>query len=82
MPVKLRVQKMRAHRITEQAINAFQAEDFSALHLALGLKPWEESPLHVDVEADPPGWMWATAAEDFRQAQALRRELEAACGAG
>lgn len=80
MPVKRRTPKGRAHRITADAIAAFEAGDYHALHRALGLRPWQESPLPASVTAlgvDPdhrPEWAtdaWPIAAE-------LQRELIAA----
>ena len=37
MPVKRRLPKGRAHRITAEAVEAFQAGDYKALHSALNL---------------------------------------------
>lgn len=48
MPVKRRMPKGRAHLITPEAAEAFEAGD-KALHKALGLKPWHASPLPADV---------------------------------
>ena len=80
MPVKRRVSKVRDHRITPEAAEAFAAGDYKRLHRALGLKPWEASPLPIDVTAlgvdqgEPPPWETLHAAS-WRQAQALQREL-------
>ena len=52
MPAKKRLVKVREHRITPEAIAAFRAGDSLALHRALGLRPWQISPL--DVEAGEP----------------------------
>jgi len=49
MPVKRRSSKTRPHRITQDALDAFQAGDYAGLHHALGLKPWEISPLPLSV---------------------------------
>jgi len=82
MPVKIRKSKARDHRITEEAVAAFIARDYQALHHALGLPPWEESPLYADRTyvpsgpLDPTSWLYSV-----RQAQQLRRELEAAAKA-
>jgi hypothetical protein len=38
------------HGITAEAIEAYRARDHLRLHRALGLKPWECSPLPADVE--------------------------------
>ena len=80
MPVKRRVQKSRAHRITPEAVAAFTAGDHCALHRALGLKPWEASPVDPNIEhleAPMGGQAWR---ESWPRAQALRKELEKACG--
>lgn len=45
MPEKRRTAKAKDYRITPAAILAWQAGDEMALHRALGLKPWEASPL-------------------------------------
>jgi hypothetical protein len=45
MPVKRRRFKGRSHRITPEVIEAFKAKDLWRLHRALGLKPYEYSPL-------------------------------------
>jgi hypothetical protein len=86
MPVKRRAAKARRHRITPEAIAAYRARDYLALHQALGLKPWEISPLPREFEAlgvdqNPPpkprqrgGWF-----DTWEQAQELQRLLEAAC---
>jgi hypothetical protein len=80
MPVKVRTSKARNHRITEEAVAAFIARDSQALQRALGLPPYEESPLHAHRAYVPPGaslepnsWL-----HSVRQAQRLRRELQAA----
>ena len=84
MPIKRRTSKALRHRITPDAIEAFIARDYLALHRALGLAPWEMSPLPLSVEQlgvdpdDPPpgegtGWYesWPLAVE-------LQRELQKA----
>ena len=81
MPVKRRTAKGRAHRITPEAVEAFKAGDFLALHQALGLKPWEVSPLPLNIEPlgcdqtsregeQPSGWF-----ASWEQAQELQRLL-------
>ena len=64
------------HRISPGAIACYQAGDDRALHAALGLRPWEVSPLRVD-QGSAPGGPTAWAAS-WPQAQHLQRELEAA----
>jgi hypothetical protein len=72
MPVKRRAAKARAQRITPEAIEAFAAGDHVALHSALGLTPWNQSPLDVD-DGDPPDWMKDEFQRaDWKQAQELR----------
>ncbi len=81
MPVKRRLIKGRVHRITPEAIEAFAAGDFLALHQALGLKPWEVSPLPLEIEllgvdqGPPPAdssWAWR---QSWPKAQELQRLL-------
>jgi len=55
MPTKRRTAKGRTHRITRDALEAFTAGDVAGLHLALGLRPWQPSPLDADTP-DPPAW--------------------------
>ena len=74
-------------RITREAVEAFKAGDFMALHRALDLPPWHPSPLPesveplgVDPDNPPPensGRCWDDC---WPQAVALQRELEAAAG--
>jgi hypothetical protein len=79
MPVKRRAGKTR-QRITPEAVEAFRAGDFAALHLALGLAPWEASPLPASVtplgvdSADRHSW----GEETWRQAVALQARLQEA----
>ena len=70
--------KRRVHRrITPEAIEALRTGDFLRLHRSLGLRPWEASPLDVST-AEPPAWMLNNkhACDDWRQAYALRLEIE------
>ena len=71
-------------RITAEAVEAFEAGDYHALHRALGLGPWEPSPLPqsveplgVDPDNPPPrdGTCWAEA---WSKVVELQRELQAA----
>lgn len=76
MPIKRRTPKARDHRVTPAALAAFAAGDSLALHRALGLKPWQPSPLETD-EDDcpwPDGSAWAVA---WPLVRGLRVELEA-----
>ena len=78
MPVKKRTSKVRAHRITAEAVAAFNAGDRSALHFALGVGPWVPSPLDVHPD-EPSPWPPGTGgAEYWPLAVELRRELFAA----
>lgn len=76
----------RAHRpqLNAAAVEHFVAAlegDIAALReldRALGLKPWQESPVYADTP-EPPAWMTRQQSiADWRAAYALRRELEAA----
>jgi hypothetical protein len=83
MPVKRRVAKVKENRITPEAVAAYRAGDYHALHRALGLKPWEASPLPSSVTLlgveDGPAPSGNTAwAASWAKAQELRRELERA----
>ena len=82
MPVKRRTVKGRVHRITPEAVEAYRAGDYIALHMALGLRPWEVSPLPLSVtslgcdqslprDREPSGWF-----ASWEQAQELQRLLE------
>ncbi|WP_026190873.1 hypothetical protein [Methylobacterium sp. WSM2598] len=83
MPVKRRSSKVRDHRITAEAVEAFEAGDYLRLHAALGLGPHEASPLPEAVDGlgvgdgPPPPWGNAFSAS-WTQAQELQRELLAA----
>ena len=72
----------RLFQISPEAIAAYKAGDFHALHRALDLRAWEISPLPIEVSAlgvdpdDPPddrnGSAWAAS---WRQAMELQRRL-------
>lgn len=53
MPTKRRTAKSREHRITPEALAAFKAGDSIRLHRALGLRPWQPSPLEADTGPVP-----------------------------
>ncbi|MDB5575858.1 MAG: hypothetical protein JWR80_1034 [Bradyrhizobium sp.] len=72
MPARRRNRKDREHRITDAAVAAFKAGDYHGLHAALGLKPWQPSPL------DPP--CVADNVDHRALADGLRQELEKATG--
>jgi hypothetical protein len=82
MPVKRRLSKGRAHRITAEAVEAYKAGDYLGLHRALELRPWEVSPLPLSVtplgcdqDERPDDSPWN---DSWEQAQELQRALEEA----
>ncbi|ESY70005.1 MULTISPECIES: hypothetical protein [Mesorhizobium] len=83
--MKRRIPKSkRRHPITVEAIEAYKARDFSALHRALGLKPWEMSPLPNHPLGCDPDWEMPASANNlfalsFPQALELQQRLEEAC---
>lgn len=77
MPVKRRLHKARPHRITPEAIAAFEIGDHAALHAALGLKPWQVSPLEVGPDEPSPWPVGSAGAGLWPLAQELRQKLEA-----
>lgn len=82
MPVKKRNAKVRAHRITPEAVAAFKAGDSMALDRALGLRPWEPSPLETD-DPEPPTWarnLNNVYGQAWPWVYQLRCELEKAAG--
>jgi hypothetical protein len=85
MPVKKRKAKARAYAITPEVIAAFEAGDYSALHCALHLRPWEASPLPLSVTALGVDQGPAPDYEDttsWLKAQKLQREILAAMKRG
>jgi hypothetical protein len=87
MPVKRRKAKAKAYAITPEVIAAFEAGDYSALHCALHLRPWEASPLPLSVTAlgvdQGPAPDWANAeTTSWAKAQKLQREILAAMKQG
>ena len=77
MPSKRRVTKSREYRITPEALAAFKAGDSIRLHRALGLRPWQPSPL--DADDGPPPWPPGSSGREFWPlACDLRAELVAA----
>ena len=67
---KHRARPMRAN-IDDTAVRAFIERNWSALHRALRLRPWEPSPLDVDDGPAPDYW----PAHRWEKAQALRAAL-------
>lgn len=72
------IDRVGRHRITPAAVVAFAAGDWIGLHRALGLRPWEPSPLDAETLSPPVGCgstdAWAVGWPLARQ---LRAELEA-----
>jgi hypothetical protein len=73
MPRKRRAPKLR-QQISLEAVEAFRQDDWSALHFALGLQPWEVSPLDV-YSAAPPDWVSNPQLSGWERAWALRQLL-------
>ena len=65
-------------RISPEAIAAYQAEEFMRLHNALGLNPWDCSPLDVGPLDECPYSPGAAGAMSWATVQELRRLLDAA----
>ena len=65
-------------RITPEAIAAYEAEDGMTLHVALGLKPWEMSPLQVHEIPEPSRDSPYPWLRSWWKITRLREELEAA----
>jgi hypothetical protein len=62
-------------RITSEAIEAYQARDYSRLHQALGLRPWHISPLRCDPERPPTtSSPWNDSWQQAAELQALLEE--------
>lgn len=83
MPVKRRLVKVHSHRVTQQAVEAYVRRDFHALHTALGLKPWERSPLPINECAlgvdggEPPELKAPSSRSLWRDSWYVARELQA-----
>lgn len=77
MPVKLRQSKQRQHRITPEAVEAFQRGDAMGLHRALGLKPWQPSPFDIN-STEPPAWAQGLWVASWGVVAGLLAELERA----
>lgn len=78
MPTKrARVPRTYAPKLPDEAIVAFRAADWLALHRALRLKPWEPSPLEA---SGPCPWSPTSAAAlAWDKVREMRLALEAAC---
>jgi hypothetical protein len=80
MPTNRRkIDRNKGGAITPEVVASWHAADYSALHTALGLKPWQESPLPPELH----GIDEATA--DLtnkwgRQSLRLQRKLMKLCG--
>ena len=68
--------------VTPEAVAAYKAGDYVALHLALGLKPWEQSPLHVHEKPEPSRDSPYAWVKSWWKITRLRRVLEAAVARG
>ena len=79
MPTKRTpIKRTQKHPITPEAAKYFAIGDWGALHRALGLKPWQTSPLDV-LTPEPPDWMTnERSREDWRAAYGLRSALQSA----
>lgn len=79
MPTKRQPLRRARHGITPQAIEAYRERDYMRLHRALGLKPWECSPLPGDPlgvdQFERPHYVMDS--HGWETAQRLQRELEA-----
>jgi hypothetical protein len=75
MPVKHRTIKVKTHRITQEAQDAFELGDYIGLHRALGLKPWEPSPF--DIAGGNPYGMHSTWDTAWTKVADLNTDLEA-----
>ena len=76
MPQRRRIPKAKRHTITPEAVAAFAARDWGALHRALDLKPWEASPLDVRPGDEAEAVGGSEYQRSFPQALRLRAELE------
>ncbi|MGX5839759.1 hypothetical protein ACWGTI_03430 [Mesorhizobium sp. ArgA1] len=77
--MKRRTSKAKRYRITPEAIAYFKAGDEIMLDRALGIRPWEPSPLFVNGPT-PPDWArptdsWSVHWDEIWE---LRQQLEAA----
>jgi hypothetical protein len=74
MPTKRTRRAPRQHGLRAAAIEAWQAGDHLALHRALGLLPWEASP--IEAHGTPPAWAAAMPyGQSWPRAAELRRQL-------
>ncbi len=88
MPTKRkRTVRTMQSRITPEAVEAYRAGDYMALHRALDLPPWHPSPLPesveplgVDPDNPPPGGSGRCWDDCWPAAVELQRELQAAAG--
>ena len=77
MPTKRTpIKRAQQRQITPEAVEYFAKADWRALHRALGLKPWEASPLDATTP-EPPEWMNDERNRaDWRAAYELRSALK------
>jgi hypothetical protein len=76
------LKREQRQRVTPEAIAALAAGDWLALHDALALKPWQQSPLHALTPEAPRRMTNDFNREDWKAAHELRRQLEAASREG
>ncbi len=74
-------------KVPLSSLRVFEAGDYLALHAALGLTPWEVSPLPMRItplgvtQGPPPAWAKEGGGFDsWAQAQELQRLLQEARG--
>ena len=76
----------RRFQISSAAVEAFRAGDYHGLHRVLDLRPWEASPLPVEVTVlgidrdERPVWLQPEGIADWCQAVELQRRLIEAAG--
>ena len=75
MPIRRRAAKVKEHRITPEAVEAFQAGDMKRLHRALGLSVWQVSPLWAEPDEPCPWPEGSGGAMSWPLAVELRAEL-------
>lgn len=71
------LREKRAH-ISAVALQAFEDGDETALHRALGLRPWVESPLDAGLDGEMPSYV---RADQWDEPKRLRGLLKAASAA-
>jgi hypothetical protein len=80
IPARRRGEVLRTPEITDEAIAAYREERGGDLHVILGLKSWEISPLLVATIPEPSPETDIVWLQSWWLADALRRELQTFCG--